>query len=151
MFKNYILLLVVVALTSCSTSTNNHERAPYFSKVYAYQISTIDMSRAPTVSLRVAKDPKNFSLNISGRMEGVGFRLSGNSGVPDYYADVDYKTYWDVVHQTFVYFQIILVDAKTGESRIRLRYVGGRHSSHGCDTALDMVFKELSQDLKNGT
>ena len=150
MSKELILLLLALSLALASCSTGPHEQIPAAGTVYTYQSSRIDTSQSPTVSLRVTKDSKNFSANISRRIEAVGFKILENSGSPDYYADVDYKTYFDVVHQTFVYFQIDLIDAKSGESKIRLRYVGGTYSSYGCNTALDMVFKQLSK-VKNGT
>ena len=149
--RNPVLLVLLFALALTSCSTGHNDPLPPTSTVYADQRGNIDTSHSPTVALRYTKDTQKLSANLSARLEKAGFKMLKDSGTPDYYADIDYKTYWDVVHQTFVYFQIDLVDAKTGESRIRLRYIGGAFSSNGCNRALDMVFEDLSLRLKNGT
>jgi hypothetical protein len=135
--KNILLILVMALLPGCSS-------------VSTYKTSSVDLSRSPAVFLRIQKDTENFSGNISQRVESLGFKVTKDPSRADYYAEVEYATFFDVVHQTFKHFEIILVDAKTNENKIRSRYVG-RFGFNGCDAALDLVFKDLSRKLKNGT
>jgi hypothetical protein len=147
--KNILLLFALMLLTSCDT-VSDMRNAPSQSAVRTYEKSSIDVTHSPTVLLRMKEDRAKFSGNVSGRLERLGFKIAGNGERPDYYADVEYKTYFDVVHQTFVYFEIAFTDAKTDEVRLRLRYVGGGHGLNGCDTALNLLFWEVSQNLKKG-
>ncbi len=135
--KNILLLLLLALLPACST-------------VSTYKSGPIDISRSPTVLLRIQNDTEKLSDNLSQRIEDLGFTTTRDTGRADYYADVEYTTYFDVVHQTFNHFDIAFVDAKTNEPRIRSRYVG-RFGFNGCQAALDLVFKDLIRKLKNGT
>jgi len=134
-YKNTLNLLFLILLTSCTS-------------VATYKTRSIDTSRKPTVRLRIKYDTDNFSENLSIRIQRLGFKvIQDSAGQPEYFADVDYATYFDVVHQTFTRFEINFVDAKTNESLVRSRYLG-RIGFNGCDAAMDLVFKDLSLKIK---
>ncbi len=135
--RNILFLLVLALLPACSS-------------VSTYKSSPIDIARSPTALLRIQNDTENLSNNLSERIKDLGFTTTRDAGRVDYFVDVDYTTFFDVVHQTFNHFDIAFVDAKTNEQRIRSRYVG-RIGFNGCNAALDLVFKDLSRKLKNGT
>jgi hypothetical protein len=149
MFRNYefkqaldvmemMLLLYLLALL------------PACSSVSTYKASHIDTSNSPAVFLRIENDTEKLSDNLAQRIKDLGFSTTSDAGHADYYAEVEYTTYFDVVHQTFNHFEIVFVDAKTNENRVRSRYLG-RFGFNGCKAALDLVFKDLSRQLKNGT
>jgi len=133
--KNIFLLLLLALLPACSS-------------VSTRQSGPIDLSHSPTALLRISDDPKKLSDNISRRVENLGFTTTKDPGRADYFAEVNYNTYFDAVHQTFDHFEIRFIDAKTNEPKIRSRYAGGLGSS-GCDAALDLVFQDFSRELKN--
>lgn len=143
-------LLVPLLLTSCDT-LHDMQQAPPESTVSIIENSSIDASQSPTVFLRIDKDNGHFAENISQRIEALGFKMTPAAGPSDYYADVHYKTYFDVVHNTFVYFDIAFVDAKTETVKLRLHYDGGLGGFNGCNKALSLLFHEAAQHLKKGT
>lgn len=133
--KQLALLFVFAFLVSCSTAAT-HVFSP---------ISTV---HAPTFTLKVPNDTENLSENISKRIQQLGFKAYENGdSAPDYTVLVDYKTYWDVVHQTFEYFVISFKDAKTNETRITSNYMG-RVGFNGCNAAMDIVFQDIEVKLK---
>jgi hypothetical protein len=134
--KNALLIIALLALTGCSTVTTS-KNAP------------IALARSPTVFLRIQNDTGKMAGNISRRLESLGFKSIADADRANYFADVEYSRFFDVFHQTFNHFEIVLVDAKTGEQTVRSRYIG-RVGFNGCDAALDLVFKDLSKKLKDG-
>src|ERR1700704_2526218 len=93
--RNILVILVMALLPGCSS-------------VSTYKASSVDLSRSPAVFLRIQKDTENFSGNISQRLESLGFKATKDPSRADYYAEVEYATFFDVVHQTFKHFEIIL-------------------------------------------
>jgi hypothetical protein len=134
--RNIFFFLVLALLPACSS-------------VSTYKTSPIDTAHSPTALIRILNDTENLSNNLSERLNALGFRTTKDAGRADYFVDVQYSTFFDVVHQTFNHFDISIVDAKTNEQKIHLRYVG-RIGFNGCNAALDLVFKDLSRQLKNG-
>ncbi len=135
--RNVLFLFVLALLPACSS-------------VSTYKSSPIDISRSPTVLLQMQNDTENLSNNLSKRIKDLGFTPTTDASRVDYFVVVEYSTFFDVIHQTFNHFDIAFVDAKTNEQRIRSRYVG-RFGFNDCDAALNLVFKDLSRELKNGT
>jgi len=136
--RNIMIPLALSVLVACSSANT-------------YVIKPIDTSDSPSVVLRIKSDTENLSENIARRIQKLGFRVIPDGGSrPDYYANVQYTTFWDVVHQTFNQFEIAFVDAKNNENRVRSLYTG-RFGFKGCDAALDLVFEDLSSKLKKGT
>jgi len=145
MFRKKIILLLpaLLFLVSCSFLSVGPP-----SKVVTHQSGVIETKLSPTVFVRIKTDTERLNSDISARLEGLGFKAV-TSMPADYYADVDYATYWDAAHQTFKHFDIDLVDARSGERKIDSHYIG-RGSFNGCRAALDMVFKDLGKHI-NGT
>jgi hypothetical protein len=135
--KSVLFFFMVMLLTSCST-------------VRTYPGKPIDTSRKPAVVVRIKNDTERLFENIARRIEELGFKVIQNGGEADYYADVAYTTYFDVVHQTFNQFDIVFVDGKTEETVLRSRYLG-RVGFNGCQAALDLVFKDLSRNVRRET
>ena len=57
-----------------------------------------------------------------------------------------YVVQWDVIHQTFTYFNIDFKNVKTGKDLASSRYVG-RFGFNDCNSALDLVFEDISKKL----
>ena len=148
--KNSLILFLLVLLSSCST-LSDLKQAPKKSTVFVYENSSINVSQSPTVLLRIRSGTGHFADNIYRRVEALGFKITTENERSDYYSYVDYKTYFDVVHNTFVYFEIAFVDTKTNEIELRLRYVGGLWGFNGCNKALDLLFQDASKYIKKGT
>jgi hypothetical protein len=126
--------LLMVALCGCSTASTQVQKP-------------IDTSRAPTVRIRIGNDTEDLAADLRQRFEALGFRVVPEGGhQPTYYADVAYRTTFDVFHQTFSNFQITFTDATTMERMAKSRYVG-RFGFNGINGALDMVFSSLKRQL----
>lgn len=132
--KSFILLLVVVVLASCSGAAT-------------YVVNPVSVTQSPSFTLKISNDTEKLSENISNRIQQLGFKpySNGISG-PDYAVFVDYKTYWDAVHQTFEHFVISFKDAKTNETQMTSNYVG-RFGFNGCNAAMDIVFRDLATKI----
>jgi len=137
MKKIIFLLPLLLLLISCSTSTvttNVQKNFTFYSN--------------PTVVLAIKNDSWNLEKSISSRIENLGFKLTENSNIkPDFYALVDYETYWDVVHQTFNHFQIVFIDTESEQPVAKSLYIG-RFGFNGCEAALDLVFEDLTKKIK---
>jgi hypothetical protein len=106
------------------------------------------VTQSPTFTLKIYNDTENLSENISNRIQQLGFKpFVKSESRPDYAVFVDYKTFWDVVHQTFEHFVISFKDAKTSETLITSNYVG-RVGFNSCNGAMDIVFRDIAAKIR---
>lgn len=135
LFQKGIYVFFLLILVSCSgAKTEIH--------------SQIDVANYQVCKLNIYNDSWNLRRNFTKRIENLGcdvVDLSTNKE-PDIEVNIDYETYWDVIHQTFTYFNIHFINLKTGKYIASSRYVG-RVGFNDCDAALDIVFEDLSKKI----
>jgi hypothetical protein len=134
-FKNLLVIISVLVLSSCSGVTTNIQ-------------SRIEVTHYQTSRLNIQNDSWRLRENITHRIENLGLDVVDLSAAkePEILINVSYQTYWDVIHQTFTYFNIDFKDFKTGKEIANSRYVG-RFGFNDCSAALDLVFEDLSKKL----
>lgn len=134
--KNFLIfLLLITILSGCSTATTTVNKS-------------IDIQQYKVAELQLPDDSWNLEASITKRIENLGFEviLPGSNKKPDLIIFADYQTYWDVVHQTFNYFDISFDDSATGDVLLSSSYKG-RFGFNGCEAALDLVFRDLAAKL----
>ncbi len=140
MLRGFLLCALLISSVSCSLGNSYAETVVH---------SAIDTERFRTVVLELPDDSWDLEGSIKSRLRGLGFEVvpEGSDRPPDLIVFADYQTYWDVVHQTFNYFDISFEDPKTGKALVTSKYVG-RFGFNDCEAALDVVFRDLRDKLK---
>lgn len=134
MKRIYWLPFLLLFVISCSTVNTEIYKPNY-------------KPQKKSIYLKIENDSWNLEKSITSRIENLGFSVAAKeSSQVDMVALVDYETFWDVVHQTFNHFEISFVDARTNEVLLKSRYVG-RFGFNGCETALDLVFKDIASKI----
>ncbi|MCE5264473.1 MAG: hypothetical protein LLG97_13190 [Deltaproteobacteria bacterium] len=119
----------------------------YFNKAEISNRNLLEGKRA--VFIYAHDDPMAFKEGVKKGLIGLGFSITDVKSEADLAVDYSGVCGWDVFHYTCSSIRLFVTDRASGEVLVKARFGGGVPFS--VETILDILFKEIEAEIKQGS